>query len=239
MLYHPPFVSLHPATVFVAAAAVIALVIGVTALTPLGNPRPAGQNPSISVNTGLGGSIDTTTVSACEFAPPTEDGRTSPSLDFETVSFSYLQTASISQQISTTSSGNVSSGTANPAGVITLSNNSGLGEVRASIGALAASYQVSNTTRVVGCGFSYCSGPDCVPSTMLKTSMVNETVVYPQTYCNIEVCQGPGTRITLSLKTTSPTLSPGVPYTFRVWLEDGQGNYVAWVELLTYVETAG
>ena len=172
---------------------------------------------------GSGYTCTTTTICSPQSSrnsTPTNDVN---STQFQVLGFSYTGIS--------TSSG------VNQVGVTRLSNDTsgGVDIVRAGTGVIGASYVPREGATITGCGIIYCQGSGCMPSASLETENVVVKNVYTREVCYPDPCRLPGSQTSFGISATSPMMQAGKPYTYRLYLQDSTGMYVAWIWSMEYV----
>ncbi len=166
-----------------------------------------------------------TTTTICS---PLSSGNSTPtnetnSTRFQTLGFSYT--------------GISNSSGVNQAGVSRLSNDTTgeVGVVRAGTGTIGASYLPRDGAKITQCGITFCQGSNCNPSSPLETGNVVVKDVYTREVCYPDPCRLPGTQTSFEISASSPTMQADKPYTYRFYLQDSTGTYVAWIWSIEYI----
>ena len=122
-------------------------------------------------------------------------------------------------------------------GVTRLSNDTSgeVGIVREGTGVIGASYVLRDGAIITRCGIAYCQGSNCIPSSYLETENVAVKDVYTREVCYPDPCRLPGTQTSLGISASSPMMQADKPYTFRFYLQDSTGMYVAWIWSMEYI----
>jgi hypothetical protein len=210
------------ATIFLALLASVIGGIALVSFPSLSNYRVLGTS-CITHKDGSGYTCTTTTICS-----PLASGNSTPTSDmnstqFQILGFSYTGIA--------TSSG------AYQVGVSRLSNDSsGAVEViRAGTGTIGASYTPRNGATITHCGITFCQGSNCTPTISLETENVVVKDVYTREVCFPDPCRLPGTQMSFGISASSPAMRADKPYTYKLYLQDSTGFYVAWIWSIEYV----